>query len=124
MESMIKIDNGVSKKAMDEVAEVVIGLFKAATDYDVGEDNLGRALKLIGKTIKTGPISISNCNLHNTEGMHLGEGSTAVQYGSSGADTETKAGSTTACDLAAQSPQETHAGSVTGLSAAQGIQVP
>lgn len=69
MESMIKIDNGVSKKAMDEVAEVVIGLFKAANDYDVGEDNLGRALKLIGKTIKQGDMTISHCNLtvNNTE---------------------------------------------------------
>lgn len=69
MESMIKIDNGVSKKAMDEVAEVVTNLFKAANDYDVGEDNLGRALKLIGKTIKQGDMTISHCNLtvNNTE---------------------------------------------------------
>lgn len=66
MESMIKVDTGVSKKAMDEVAEVVTGLFKAANDYDVGSKNLGLALKLIGKTVKAGDVTISHCNLTNT----------------------------------------------------------
>lgn len=65
MENMIKIDNGVSKKAMDEVAEVVTGLFKSANDYGVGPKNLGLALKLIGKTIKSGDVIISHCNLTN-----------------------------------------------------------
>lgn len=80
MESMIKIDNGVSKKAMDEVADVAERLFKAAHEYEVADKNLGISLKLLGKTIKSGQVNISNCNLHNTEGTQLGEGSTAVHY--------------------------------------------
>lgn len=66
MNSMISIDNGVSKKAMAEVAEVAISLFQAADENSVSSDNLGLALKLIGKTIKTGKITISNCNLSTT----------------------------------------------------------
>lgn len=66
METMIKIDNGVSKKAMEEVAEVVTTLFVAANHNEVSSDNLGIALKLLGKTIKSGNVSISGCNLSTT----------------------------------------------------------
>ena len=66
MESMIKIDNGVSKKAMDEVAEVAERLFKAAHTYDINGANLGIALNMVGKTIKSGKVNISHCNLTTT----------------------------------------------------------
>ncbi len=66
MESMIKIDTGVSKKAMEEVAEVAIALFSAANNHSVSQKNLGLALKLLGKSIQTGPVSIEHCNLTTT----------------------------------------------------------
>lgn len=66
MESMIKIDNGVDKKAMDEVAAVAITLFEAASTHGTSQRNLGKALGLLGKTIKTGGVNIAHCNLSTT----------------------------------------------------------
>lgn len=75
---MIHIDNGVNKKAMEEVAEVVTSLFKASEEYSVSENNLGLALRLLGKTIKTGNVSISNCNLSTTLERNIIPSSEAV----------------------------------------------
>lgn len=67
MDSLISVRNGVEKENAEITVDNIISLFRAADDYCVSSENLGKGLDILNKSITPGNNAFHNLTIYNNK---------------------------------------------------------